>query len=270
MSIFDIDFTTGLNKLETAISRFREWYPKDGNTYYGGYSGGKDSDTIMKLAELAGTPVEWHYHQGGIDPAEIVYHVRNHPDVIIDRPEKPILQLIPIKGLPIRTKRWCCKYVKESGGNGRIVITGVRAGESTRRKHYPIIESDITKSHKKILLRPIIDWTKYDVWEFLKYYSVDYCMLYDEGASGKYKGDGTFQRLGCILCPMESRGITKIDLDRFPKVAEAWRRAAFRLYEKRKVESPEAVEQWPTFNDMWYWWLARDKPSVSKLQGILV
>jgi phosphoadenosine phosphosulfate reductase len=43
--------------------------------------------------------------------------------------------LIVKKGmLPTRLVRYCCEYLKESAGDGRMTITGVRWAESTNRK----------------------------------------------------------------------------------------------------------------------------------------
>ena len=42
--------------------------------------------------------------------------------------------LIPQKLMPpIRIKRYCCEVLKEHGGDGHFVCTGVRWGESSRR-----------------------------------------------------------------------------------------------------------------------------------------
>ena len=225
----------------------------------------------MKLGKLSGVKIDWHYNQGGIDPPEIVYHVKSNPDVIIDRPPKPILQMITARGLPIRQGRWCCEYIKEWGGNDRVVILGVRAGESSKRKHYSIIQSYIKKDIQKVLFRPIIDWSTYEVWEFVREYDISYCSLYDEGAKQKGYGKGIFKRLGCVLCPMETNRQTQIELMRFPKICEAWRRAALRLYEERMSRGEgNSVEHWPTFDDMWEWWLSREKKKINELQGILL
>lgn len=44
--------------------------------------------------------------------------------------------LIPRKLMPpTRTVRYCCECLKETGGKGRVVVTGVRWDESVRRKN---------------------------------------------------------------------------------------------------------------------------------------
>lgn len=37
------------------------------------------------------------------------------------------------KMLPIRTKRYCCAYLKEQAGGGTVTLLGIRAAESPRR-----------------------------------------------------------------------------------------------------------------------------------------
>lgn len=48
----------------------------------------------------------------------------------------------------------------------------------------------------KIVINPIIDWTREDVWYFLnEVVKVEHCELYDKG----------WQRIGCLFCPMASQ-----------------------------------------------------------------
>lgn len=52
------------------------------------------------------------------------------------------------------------------------------------------------KGKDKIVINPIIDWTKEDVWYFLnEVVKVEHCELYDKG----------WQRIGCLFCPMASQ-----------------------------------------------------------------
>jgi len=72
-------------------------------------------------------------------------------------------------------------------------------------------------------LNPIIDWTTAEVWEFIHEYNVPYCKLYDEG----------YKRLGCIGCPMGSVTARIREFERYPKYAEAYKRAFQRMIEVR-------------------------------------
>jgi len=205
------------DKIETAIKRLKLYEPKEG--YYLAFSGGKDSVTIKKLAELAGVKFDAHYNVTTIDPPELVKFIRQyHPDVIFEKPKKPMLELVKKYGLPLRKHRWCCALYKERGGKGRRVITGVRWEESARRSQRKMVEY-CAKDETKTFMNVIIDWTADDVWEFIKAYNVPYCSLYDEG----------FTRIGCLFCPMASKGRIK-QAERYPKFLEAFRKAATYYY----------------------------------------
>ena len=67
------------DKVQIAIERLRFYEPEEG--YYLAYSGGKDSDAILELAKMAGVKFDAHHNLTTIDPPELVYHVRKHPEV---------------------------------------------------------------------------------------------------------------------------------------------------------------------------------------------
>ena len=121
-----------------SIELLRTMEPKEG--YYLAFSGGKDSVVIYRLAEMAGVKFDAHYNITTVDPPELVKFIRNeYPTVIMDRPERTMWQIIsgsPGHGLmpPTRKVRYCCEILKERGGEGRVVIMGIRRSESPRRK----------------------------------------------------------------------------------------------------------------------------------------
>ena len=128
-----------LEKERVAIERLRAFEPSDG--YYLAYSGGKDSDTVKILATLAGVKFDAVHNLTTVDAPETVQYVKSQPDVTIrrsyDRDGKHITMwnLIVRKGTPpLRISRYCCSELKESGGKGRVTVTGVRWAESVRRK----------------------------------------------------------------------------------------------------------------------------------------
>lgn len=129
-----------IEKEKKAIERLKAFEPET-EPYYLCYSGGKDSDCIRILAQLAGIKHEIHHNLTTVDAPETVYYVKSIPNVIIDRsyyPDgKPITMwnLIPKKKVPpTRLIRYCCEMLKEHGGKGRMKITGVRWAESRKRK----------------------------------------------------------------------------------------------------------------------------------------
>lgn len=256
--IHQINLITGLDKVETAIKRYQTFEPPEG--YYLAFSGGKDSVVIKALADMAGVKYEAVYRVTSVDPPELVWFIKeHHPDVKFDYPRDKdgnvitMWNLIPRAGMPpTRVARYCCAKLKETGGEGRFTVTGVRWDESVKRKkNRSGLELNSTPSAKrkaelltrggieetdpdnpdnaelarycptrgKHILNPIIDWTTEEVWEFIHEYNIPYCCLYDQG----------FKRLGCIGCPMGSIEQRKRDLERYPKIKDAYLRAFERM-----------------------------------------
>ena len=59
---------------------------------------------------------------------------------------------------------------------------------------------------------------------------------------------------------------TQMELKRFPKQAEAWKRACYRYYEK----GGDGVQRWDSAEDFWQWWLSRKgEPKVNEAQCIM-
>ena len=129
----------GKDKVQVAIERLKLLEPPEG--YYLAFSGGKDSVVIKALADMAGVKYDAHYMLTSVDPPELVQFIKTFDDVIIDRPKDndgnqiTMWNLIPRKKYPpTMLVRYCCGELKETGGNGRLCITGVRWAESVNRK----------------------------------------------------------------------------------------------------------------------------------------
>lgn len=257
----------GKNKVEVAIERLKLFEPPEG--YYLAFSGGKDSVVIKALADMAGVKYDAHYSHTSVDPPDLIRFIKDaHPDVIIEYPRYKdgtritMWNLIPKKKMPpTRIVRYCCDQLKETGGNGRFIITGVRWTESVRRKsnragleiekgkklieHYDpdnppdehLYRTCPTKG--KRILNPIIDWTTEDVWEFIHRYNVAYCTLYDEGCA----------RLGCIGCPMSAK--QSEELEKYPKYKQAYIRAFDRMLKSGKEY------EWKSGEEVMEWWLGK-------------
>lgn len=130
----------GKTKLEVTLERIKTFEPEEG--YYLAFSGGKDSQCIYHLCEMAGVKFDAHYRVTSVDPPELVNFIKHqYPDVKREIPRnkdgKPITMwnLIASKTMPpTRISRYCCKELKETGGDGRVTMTGVRWAESKKRK----------------------------------------------------------------------------------------------------------------------------------------
>lgn len=105
------------------------------NGYYLAFSGGKDSQALYHVAQLAGVKYQAHMNFTSVDPPQVIRFVRKqYPDVITHAPFKSIYQLAIDRGiLPSMRIRWCCADLKETAGAGKVTLIGIRKGESARR-----------------------------------------------------------------------------------------------------------------------------------------
>ena len=237
------------DKVQSAIDMLKEIEPPEG--YYLAFSGGKDSIVIKRLAQIAGVKFDIHYSVTTIDPPELIYYIReHHPEVVGDRADEPFLSKLAYKGFPIRQSRWCCAEYKEKGGEGRFVITGVRAAESSRRAKRKQVEFCMRGGGKRYL-HIIFRWTDSDVWEFIRREQLPYCKLYDEG----------WDRIGCLFCPMAKQSIRSTSVERYPMFARAFSRAFAKLYQLRKEQGRTSVDRWDNGEEMFNWWISEQKQS---------
>ena len=115
------------------------------------YSGGKDSDVLLNLAESCLNPDEFEVLNShtSVDAPETVYHIRDtfkrleakgikatvHQPKDKDGNPITMWNLIPKKQIPpTRLARYCCQVLKEASTPNRICAVGVRECESTKRK----------------------------------------------------------------------------------------------------------------------------------------
>ena len=231
------------NDLEAvAIARIQQFEPPEG--YYVAFSGGKDSVVLLDLVRRSGVKHDAHYSMTTVDPPELVWFIRKHyPDVQMHRPERTMWQLIVDYGMPpTRIVRYCCRVLKEGGGVGRMVLTGVRWEESARRSRRGMVELCRT-GRKGNLIHPIIDWSEKDIWEHIRRHEIPYCSLYDEG----------FKRLGCVLCPMADKQ-RPLHAIRWPKIADAYKRAFQRAIDAERPEGRK-FRSGKDGQEMFDWWL---------------
>lgn len=287
-------------KVKKSIERLKAFEPPEG--YYLAFSGGKDSVVCKALLDMAGVKYDATYRVTSVDPPDLVRFVKEqHPDVKREVPRyketvrdtklrgKPITMwnLIPKEKFPpTRISRYCCRNLKESGGDGRVTVTGVRWAESEKRKKNQGIvsvykgkrgveeleETDVFQKNisggfiltndnddarrlvescykrHKTNLNPIIEWSDGEVWEFIRANGIHYCNLYDEG----------FERIGCIGCPMARRGREK-QFERWPSYAKSYKIAFGKMLKARENAGLKQFEGFgQTGEDVFNWWMEYD------------
>ena len=270
MERYTIEGTINLEKM--AIERLKNFediaLQMNPNGYYVAYSGGKDSDCIRILCELAGVKHElWHNHTT-VDAPETVRYVRSIPNINISYPEISMWDLIIKKGSPpSRIMRFCCEYLKERGGMDRFCVTGVRRAESVMRSdrnHIEIMNKNIKmknriifsddndenrrmmepcKTKGKLTLNPIVEWTDDEVWEFLNYHGCKSNPLYQCG----------YHRIGCVGCPMSSiKNRLKAFTD-YPKYKNLYIRTFDKMLNHRIKNGNPAIT-WQSGEEVFDWW----------------
>ena len=250
-------------------------------------SGGKDSSVITELAVRSGIPCEFQHNHTTADAPETVRFVRSEFKRLEGKGYKctvnmPVYKgkrvsmwsLIPQKLIPpTRLMRYCCSVLKETGGAGRFICTGVRWAESASRKSTRGIYERLgaTKDKKIILandndekrmlfencrlkakrvVNPIIDWTDKDVHGFLEDAKVPMNPLYAEGQC----------RVGCIGCPLARKKGREAEFYRWPKYKQLYLNAFGRMLEERKQQNKKFSERvdWVTAEDVFRWWMEYD------------
>lgn len=244
---------------------------------------------------MAGVKFEAHYHVTSVEPPELIYFIREHyPDVIFDIPHDKDGKRISMWSLirdaktpPTRVMRYCCSWLKETNGDGRMTITGVRWAESARRKEnqgvavisgkpkttqkkadalgvdYRVSKSgalvmnedndenrrlaEFCYRTQKMLLNPIVDWTDEDVWDFLD-------NIVNVPHCSLY--DEGFKRIGCIYRLSYGWGAKqRQEFARFQKFRALYVRAFDRMIANRKEKRPG---DWQNGEEVMRWWLAEE------------
>ena len=248
------------------------------------YSGGKDSDVLLHLAGAAGIPYEVLHSLTTADAPETVWHVRDTfrrlelagVKCTIDTHRTPdggnvtMWNLIPRKLMPpTRLVRYCCAELKEGGGKGRWIATGVRWAESAKRKSRGALEVLHSDKSKRLTLmndndesrmlmencqlkgtrtvNPIIDWQDADIWCYCASENIQMNPLYACGED----------RIGCIGCPLAKKAARKREFARYPKYRDAYIRAFDRMLGNRSARGKMVGGmQWgDTGLDVFHWWM---------------
>lgn len=230
------------------------------------FSGGKDSQTLYHVAEMAGVKFHAFFSPTSVDPPAVIRFIRRqYPDVEFMKLKTNIFEMAKKKRiLPTMTRRWCCAEFKEVYGAGKVTLIGIRREESNRRAKRNEVEVSSRKfsenfdqfsEHQeemvtcvsgkdKILVSPILNWTEDDVWDFLNSEGIPHCELYDKG----------YKRIGCIMCPMSTQKQRIREMRDYPHVLRKWYQTIEWL-DENVWKYNEKIENIST-RDRIHWWIS--------------
>ena len=233
-----------------------------GNGYYLAFSGGKDSQALYHIAELAGVKFDAHMNFTSVDPPEVIRFVKKqYPEVDFIKPKKSIYQLAVEKQiLPTMRVRWCCAEYKENTGAGRVTLIGIRHQESSRRakrneveisnrKYSGTLEGldeyrnelkakrarrkskkngvNITNADQEQTLGCISGKESLLISPIIHWTEQDVWEFLNKVMEVPHCSlyDEGWHRIGCIGCPMSSVNQKKIENIRYPHVKRNWIKA---------------------------------------------
>ena len=279
-------------KVHRAVEVLRAFEPEN-EPYYLCYSGGKDSDCIRILAELAGVSCDIVHNLTSVDAPETVRYIKTIPDIIINRAHykdgtpKTMWNLIPRRLMPpTRKVRYCCSELKEHGGRGRLKITGVRSAESVARRKNAAEIKIIGKpaTTRKYLEAENISYNiapaggislNFDNTDSRR--AVEHCFrnsstlinpIIDWSDSEVWqfldyygcKSNPLYgckhKRIGCIGCPFASSNQRKLEFTAYPAYYANYVRAFERMLSALRDKGCKT--SWTSGEDVMHWWLRND------------
>lgn len=253
-------------KLEHSISLLRRaeslalQYDSD-NGFWLGFSGGKDSQALFHLAEIAGVKFKGHFTPTSIDPPQVIRFIRKqYPEVEFEQLHTSIYkEAIKKRIFPLQNKRWCCAIFKEQGGAGKVTLVGVRRQESVQRskrneveisdykfsgsidsfdeyrkeqieKELPHINRDIFAIEKEQTFSCISGKDKIIISPLLDWTSRDVWEFLNKVLRiphcELYDPPYNRYRIGCICCPEATPAQRARDIALFPYVKKEWIKVA--------------------------------------------
>lgn len=228
------------------------------NGFWMGFSGGKDSQALYHVAELAGVRFKAHFSPTTIDPPQVIRFIRRqYPQVEFGKVEKSIYRMAveERKILPTRKFRWCCAEFKEKGGAGTVTLVGIRHAESVKRakrqevglasqkfngtldEFFSFQEEQVRKKYKNInfdqfsidqrhTVTCISGKDKIIISPIIEWTDADVWEFLNDVVEVPhcelYDPPFNQHRIGCILCPMSGRRQKERDCQLFPWVKKKW------------------------------------------------
>lgn len=265
--------------------------------YYVCCSGGKDSDAVRVLCQLAGVKCEYHHNHTTVDAPETVHYLRSIPDVQIHYPKMSMWQLIVKKGFPpTRLTRYCCEYLKERGGEGRLKVTGVRKAESPRRAEQSdlikivggnleavkniaeemgcvyrvtknggiVMRKDDSSLHRifEVCYNQKTNTSLNPIVDWTDDEVWEFLKHYDVEVNPLYEQG--CRRIGCIGCPLAGGKQMKREFALYPKYRENYVKAFDRMIERQKQRGKFKEDgSWQTGEDVMRWWCGDDPRQIT-------
>ena len=245
------------------------------------FSGGKDSQALYHIAEMAGVKFKAHFSPTTVDPPQLIRFIRrNYPDVIFGKVKKNIYDVAVEKQiLPSMRIRWCCAEFKENAGAGKVTLIGIRHEESARRSkrkevevsgrkfsgHLDQFEEWSAEQMKKKYKNLNQDQFSYDKEKEIRCINGKDSILISPIIDWTEKDvweflndvvkvphcelyDKGYKRIGCILCPMSSPKQKRREIADFPYVKEKWLQAIEKIRLSGGVLQDEPTYQEQTAN----------------------
>lgn len=230
--------------------------------YYLAFSGGKDSQALYHMTQLAGVKFQGHMNLTSVDPPEVIRFVKkNYPEVELIKPKKSIFQIaIEKQILPTKRVRWCCAEYKETAGAGKVTLIGIRKAESSRRAKRNEVEinnrkfsgdlDELEKYRQEQRVKRMkrkskadgVNITNADAEQTLgcihgkESLLISPIIYWTEQDVWEFLNDVVqvphcslydegWHRIGCIGCPMLSAKQKRIENERYPHVKRNWIKA---------------------------------------------
>ena len=251
------------------------------------YSGGKDSDVLLRLALESGIKFEVQNSHTTVDAPPTVYHIREvfkeleskgikctirHP-AYKNGQWKTMWNLIKKKKYPpTRISRYCCSELKETGTKNRFAALGVREAESVRRRGRSDF-STRSKSQKESEYRTLDQATVVfeqddDNCKFIQeakknkdmicnpiYHWTDddvWNFIEDRGIKYNPLYNMGFKRVGCVGCPLASKEERELEFTLFPQYKANYIKA-FDLMDKSDRDEGTVLSN--SGEEIFLWWM---------------
>lgn len=263
--------------------------------YFLAFSGGKDSQALYHIAQLAGVRFSGHMNLTSVDPPEVIRFVKkNYPEVELTKPGKSIFQsAVERQILPTMRVRWCCAEYKETAGAGKVTLIGIRKAESSRRAKRNEVEINnrkfsgdldgleeyrqeqkakrirrksredgvnITNADEEQTLGCIHGKESLLISPIIYWTEQDVWEFLNDVVKVPHCSlyDEGWHRIGCIGCPMSSHKQKMLENERYPHVKRNW------------IKAIKAIRNRGVFKREYIWWnIRRNWMPLRNVRGLL-